>query len=351
MIFQLFLLMGQQATSADQVLDRFAAAQKIRPQLESTMTAQANGGPLVKAKLLLDGNKRALFQASAPGITYTAAIGVERTLELDSSERLYDEAPTIGLTMVESRLSGMATFFPEWIRISDLRTHVQGVKWELQGHEVINGFGCDRLKARTGTAQAGFEASVAVDQIGNIISFYSKSWEPSKRVEKNWTVTTLKMRRGFNPGEFDVPIPVGYMPYSVDARAFGVGVSQQFPLTGWTAPSGSLVSLKDKTGGKAVLVVILGEDCDASARALPWLQKLKTKVPLVFISDGAKPRLVPDALTDPQGTLLTKVGYPGTPFFGWLDGEGKVVALWMGFDPGKVSQLEKDILNKASGAE
>ena len=343
--------MGQQATTADEVLDRYAAAHKTPPRLEATMSAQVDDSPIVAARLLLDGRQRALFRVSTPASTYTESIGPNMRREIETSQRLYDETPCLGIVTEESRLSTSAMFFPEWARIADLRQYVRGGKWELKGSELINGFGCDRLHVKTGDRSSGFEASVAVDQAGNLIHMNWKGWSPQGSATKNWTIKTLKMRSSFKPGEFDVAIPIGYMPFSVDTPAIDVSVGEQFPLAGWTDPRGNTVDLKTVTGSKPTLIAILGEECDASARALRWLQMLKSKLPLVFITDGAKPRLVADALTNPKGDLLNIIAYPATPFFAWIDGSGVVRALWMGFDPAKAAELERDILDKSRRAE
>ncbi len=347
MIFQLFLLFGQQATTAEQVIERFAAAHRTPPKFEAVISAKANGGGPVNTKLLLDGLSRAWFRATVPMSTYTASIGREWTRELESSSKLYDDAQTIRLAIANSRISGLSEFFPHWVRHDDLNDFLPEAKWEFKGSETINGFGCDKLFARKVMEQQGIEIWLAVDQAGNLINVRIKMWDPERKSDREWTVTSLKMRSSFALNELEAPVPAGYMPLALDSRSMSLGMGDQFPMTGWTSGS-SAVSIQK---GKPSLIAILGADCDASKRALPWLMNFASKVPITYVSDRSTPSLVRGALTNPKGDLLQKIGYPATPFFAWLDASGKISGLWMGFDPASAAQLEKDILAKASGAE
>jgi hypothetical protein len=161
-------------------------------------------------------------------------------------------------------------------------------------------------------------------------------------------VLSIKHRNGFNPRELDAPIPIGYMPFSLDLAAPEIVVGGPFPAKGWTNAAGATVSLNLE---KSTLVAIVGEDCEVSKRALPWLNNLRSKVPVVLISDATGRSSYPGALTNPGGGLLSKVAYQATPYLALVGSSGKVKALWMGFDPERANEVERSIISKASAAE
>jgi hypothetical protein len=190
------------------------------------------------------------------------------------------------------------------------------------------------------------DVTAAIDQAGNIIRFDRKTWSPMGPADHFWEVTSLRKRTGFDPQELKVAIPVGYMPFAVDLPPYRLGIGHKFPLQGWTNAAGQKAAIRGDR-----LVVIVGEEDEVSARALPWLKSLSAKVPVTFIAEGKGCSGVKDALRNPSGELLKHVGYQATPYMLRISGDGTITGMWMGFDPERAAALEKEILTKPPAAE
>jgi hypothetical protein len=341
MILQLFLLFGQQATSADQVLDRFANARKTPLRVEAAIDASIGDSPNYATKIWVDGQARTLFLAKSPSGVYRASLKPSLIRETDETSKMYDEHPYHGWSLQGLRLSPAATLFPSWMAIPDLRKIAGAGKWELKGYQVRDGIGFDRLHLRSEQNGAGVEMNVDVDSRGFIVGFDQDQWNPMGRMRRKWIVTNYRPRVSFTSSEIELPVPIGYMPFALDYPQIGVVVGDMFPLKGWSRP----LTPKAKS-----LVVLYGEDCEPSRKALPWLQGLQKRMPITYISDGS-PKLVPSALSDRSGKLLEKLSYQATPTMYLLDEKGKVIGIWMGYDPAKAASVQKEIIEVAAGGD
>lgn len=341
MILQLFLLFGQQATTADQVLDRFATAHNPPPRFEANINVSFGNSPPIKSEIKVDGEARCLFTVRWPQGVYKALINKSLIRETVSTDKLYDEHPSRGLSLRGTRLSSAAQIFPDWIRIKDLRAIGKDPKWMLKGYQVRNGIGADRLYLRQEENGAGSIHIVDIDMRGFIVGFDQEQWNPMMRTRYRWDVTDYRPRTSFVVGELDLALPIGYMPYALDYTQGGAEPGGTFPLTGWS---------RELKIAKTSLLVVYGEDCEASERALPWLHKLESTMPVIYVSDG-KPKLVPSALYDPSGKQMEQLDFQATPAMYLLAPDGKILGMWMGYDSARAVAVQKEIVETAAGPD
>ncbi len=310
-------------TAADPIA-RYDAFMKAHPTFVATVEVSANGKAVGTGVLRLSRPHRLRFDFKAPGVDYSVC-SVEKTyIELDRVEKVYDERPsTGGGSIYESRVSAAQGLLPSFLLHGAARATL-GAKTTA-----VAVAGGDEIRATVETPNGVIELRLLIDAKGQPLRFSQKG----QGGERAWRVATFAKGKTDLAG-YILEAPLGYVPVVLPELAYPLQPGEAAPLTGWRK-GGQAVDLREPQRGKPRLLAVLGADCPVSRAARPTLASLARSMPVLNLGPGE--------ITDPSGASLKRLSPPGTPMFYLVGGDGKVKALWFGFDPSKAAAWEAEV--------
>lgn len=321
-MYTLFLLLLS-PQSADAALDRYAALKKATPSFQATVTCRINKGPASKGVLRVEPPKRLLYRAKWQQSDYALSITEHGTIETEAFGKYYDEHPDqVGLHIYESRISPTSRTFPFPLLVNDLRKTVRG-KFASQGKQVVDGVSADVVYVESSNAEGQSSTRAWIDGSGNLIEVQSK-YQPRgmPEVSYDWHFGPLKPLRNPSVALFQISPPNGYVPYAMDDPGIPVAVGQKLDLASVHA------------AGKKVLVAVV-DDSAPSQRAAASLKSLQSGgLAVVKVGDSSP--------------LSKQAHPPATPFFMLVGPDGKVENEWLGYDPAKAADFERQVREAAA---
>lgn len=305
-----------------ETLDRYVALRKKAPAVE--MVYRSAG---LKANLTLVPGRQMRLEAKGAELDYLCVVTPKGMRDIDRVVHQYDEQRFNDTAAPPSRISAAGQTFPHWILLSDLRTLApKGTKFTELGRRTVGRAAGDAVKASFRDSEGAHNYEFVIDGTGVPIQVlhYGQNMMGSYRYE--WNVDQLKPVSPPPASRFAFTVPDGYSPFSLDLIPGPAGVGSTFPLQGW---AGGDLTGKVAKGG---LIAILGTDSEPSRRAGAALAKIRAAgTPVVALGDA---KGVPGTEGyDPNGNLLERLRVPSTPVFFKVDGKGKILAVWLGFDP------------------
>lgn len=310
---------------------RFDAFLKAHPSFVATMEVSANGRPLGQGTLRIARPHRMRFDLKGKGLDYGVSSTEPAYIEIDRTERTYDERPSIGgFGMYPSRLSPLQSFVPGFLMAQSAAGLLGKAKPTVS--KVAGG---EEIHVTAQTQSGPIELRLVVGPDGRP-SRYSITSQNATRL---WRVLTLKDAKP-DLAPFRIEPPLGYVPFTLPESPPPLSIGQAAPLRGWRR-GGKSIDLGAVQRGKPRLLAVLGDDCAPSRAVRPTLIQLGKTMPVYIIGKGD--------LADPSGALLKRLSPPGTPMFYLVGGDGKVTKLWLGFDPAKAAFWMADVREAAKG--
>ena len=205
----------------------------------------------------------------------------------------------------------------------------------------------DRLEWTVVSEQGEGHFAADIDGDGRIL-FFSEAIGGRVR---EWTFSYLPTPSSFPDSKLELIVPDGFAPQTLPDAGIPLEADSKFPVEGWVdAKSGAAVSIKARLGGKTGIVAVL-DDGDISRAVVPSLKRLfDQKIPIIIV--GAKgSRTGPGWLSDPRGTLLEKLNPPATPMFYFVEPNGNLKVMMLGFDRKNASAFESEALRHISEKE
>lgn len=338
MINLLLCLLAPGADTASDVLDRYTALRRKGPAVDM---AYRTGD--IKATLIAEPGQRMRLEAKATGLDYLCIITPKGMRELDRVDREYDELPYNRPGSPPSRVSSAGQTFPAWAMISDFRKFFPGpTTFVSQGRKTIGKVTGDAIKGvwedKAQDSVHTFEA--VIDQSGAPLYVLTHGRTPMGGYRMDWTIERFRCVPKLPAKLFTVTFPDGFSPYSLDLINGPLGVGERFPLRGWTAARGGSLDLTRRLP-KGGLIAIVSADSEPSRRAAASLNRVKSAgTPVVTLGDAKG--IAGTEGFDPSGAIIDALSVPSTPVFFKIDPQGKITAVWLGFDPAKANEFVKE---------
>ena len=285
------------------------------------VTECAVGGQTVGRATLRVGNPRFRFDAKGAGMDYSLSSTEKGYVEIERATKSYDEHPAQGrVVFIQSRISGAIALMPSFLLASSAAELFGGVKPTVKG---------ERLEWTVRTSDGPVPASLLVDTGGKPAryTFGPRTW---KLISYGAGTDAL--------AAYALAIPLGYVPFALPELPTPLAVGSPAPLAGWRR-GGKPLDLSVAGAGKARLLAVLGDDAPSRA-ARPFLIDLGKTMPVFLIGPGE--------ITDPTGAGMRRLSPPGTPMFYLVGGDGKVKALWFGFERAKGAAWEAEVRAEGS---
>ncbi|MCB8932465.1 MAG: TlpA family protein disulfide reductase [Fimbriimonadaceae bacterium] len=356
-----FLLAAQQQAPA--ALDRFAryvaAAQSLAVDIKLSTASVADG----EGTFQFQRPNRVLFTMKWAGADYSFSSTERGIVEIERSTRHYDEFDAVDRLIAPlSRVSpAPGVGFPSVFVYQDLSQMLpDGARFKQIGKETLKGVQVDHLEAIYQTQRGIGHTNVFVDAQGRLLKMtQSLEGMEGPRVMA-FEYSNYRVDHALSLESYLTKIPLGYVPYALpaDARYFDENDTVGQPvLTGLDGRSSKLTY-----GGKGTFILFTSTHCPASQRAAKSLAAVRKHAEdqgykVVEISAETRRQDVrglsgaADVRFDPTGTVWTTLGLQGTPSLSLVDGQGKLVRYWYGFDPEKAKAWEQDVVDGLDGKE
>lgn len=337
---------GKAKSPADQVLDRYSTFRRTCPAVALHFTVSI-GKQDLPGEGVVDHRARLFMAYKTKGLDYLCTITPKTYLEVDNTQKLYEESDGVPHVMIgDSHLTSANQYFPIWYISDDLTKMVpSAAKRSLEAKETVNGASCDRVKVEIGGEQPQ-NLEFSIDGKGMLRKVVQTPLGMGAGSAITWIVASATAMTPSDEAKFGLKVPLGYVPYSVPTVHGPIEVGNAFPMSGWASNTGSALDLKKTLGPKGGLIVIEDES-EVSQRASSTLDHFKG-MPMVVLGTGTKP-LGGTQGYDPKGTTLKAISAPGYPLFAMVDGSGKITKLWMGFDPDAAGTFEAEVRDAFAG--
>lgn len=327
----ILILLSCNQNSAGDLLDHYVAFRKRSPFLEARFKVKA-GAQECTGHSISSGSTRLKYEMVAPGLNFQSSVGPDGAIDLNLIDQEYDELPgKPRIKALGSNLSIAPDLFPTFLLADDLRKLSQAP---------FKSAGPNHLTSHLASGESTLDLDIVMAEDGGIQSFGLESKSIAGERHLKWVFSTFTPVAGLTSKSFELPIPVGYIPYSLPNREGPLAVGVRFPAEGWRDRGGKTMALLTSLGPKGGLVALLSSDSDPSTASRKSLARIKEQVPLVVLGDSAS---VSADGYDPSGKLLSTVSAPATPLFALLDGTGKIRKLWMGYDAENPAPFESAV--------
>ncbi len=311
---------------------RYKDFTKAHPSMRISFSSTSNGKPAVSGFLLVQRPSNSFYRCQAGQDIYQVSNTEKGYVEVDHADSDYDEFPGGGLQIRSSRISPAADFAPNLALYEDLQRLFKATP------KVTPQSDGDQIYYITKGMQGSQEIWLTINQEGALASYRIKSAGMAGVKDRVWNLQYTFPH--ISPSDFSLPLPLGYQPFALPEEEVPLRKGSTVPVSGWKNASGASVNLLDEAGHKTFLLSIL-DDQLPSKRALASLRQLKSTMSVEIVGPGM--------LKDPDGSRTKTLNPPGAPMFYLVDGKGKVIDLWFGFDPEQSAQFQKDILSEAIG--
>lgn len=338
-MMNLFLcLLAPGGDAATDALDRYVALRRKAPALD---VVYRSGG--LKATLILEPAKRMRLEAKANGLDYLCVVTPSGTRELDRVDREYDALPHNVPGTPRSRVSSAGETFPAWVLAPNMRkVFPPKARFVSLGRRTVGKVTGDAVKGSYRDEQEGSTHNLEVifGADGAPLHVLSHGQTPMGGYRREWNIDRFRPIPTPADRLFTFALPDGFSPFSLDLIDGPIGVGKRFPLQGWTSASGGTVNFSRRLP-KGGLIAILSADSEPSRRAATALGRIKSAgTPVLTLGDA---KGVPGVEGyDANGRLIEALSVPSTPVFFKVDGQGKISAVWLGFDPAKAGEFVKE---------
>jgi hypothetical protein len=312
---------------------RFAQFSKSHPIMKVSFTDTFNGRPETSGVLLLHEPMYDLLMVKQGADVYKASSTPDGYLETDTGDRVYDESGPGGAEIRGSRISGAPDTAPSLIFFSDLHRIFK------VANKITPAADGDQIYVVNKGMGGSSEIWVTINEMGEISNYRIKQAGNGKVSDRYWSLQ-YTFPSSVSPSEFALQIPLGYQPFALPRELSPLQKGKMAPLAGWKLAGGQTVNLLDQSGRKPFLLAVV-DGQKPSQSAFAALHQLKSKLPVALVGPGL--------LRDPDGTRLQQLSPPGYPMFYLVDGSGKILNLWLGFDPAKSDQFQQEVTDGAKG--
>lgn len=357
-----FFLLAAQPQAPD-ALGRFAryvgSAQSLSVDIKLSGASVADG----KGTFQFQRPNRVLFTMKWAGADYSFSSTERGIVEIERANRQYDEFdPVDRLVAPLSRVSpAPGVGFPSVFVYQDLSQMLpDGASFKPIGKETLNGAAVDHLEAIYQTQRGIGHTNVWVDQAGRLLKMTQSLEDMAGPKVMTFEYSNYRVDAALSLEHYLTKIPLGFVPYALPPapRYFdeddAVGEPVLMDLRGRQS--------KLAYGGKGTLILFTSPQCPATRRAAESLVAVRKHAEgqgykVVEVSAETQRQNVrgvtgaSDVRFDPTGKVWETLGLQGTPSLSLVDGKGKLVRYWYGFNPEQAKPWEQDVFDALDGKE
>lgn len=312
--------------------------------LSVSVKTTVGGQPFGNATVKIDRPSRLAFSI-AFGPFAAAYIADEKGVtELDRQERMYDQfPPTAELFVYPSRMNSATKYgLPGFLVTRNLDSlFPKESKNKATKNIKLGTTPVDLVEGRTDGAAGYMEAKTWIDSAGKVIRIHLKIATVQSTVIIQQDFSNYQKNQPIPASAFVTSVPDGYSPYALPRGDFAMPPGTTVPNVPLrSASDGRSTSLQALTKGKVGLLVFLDTEFPRNAEFIKSLSGVKAKIAdcnqIYFSVYGdaaaAKSLGLPTVYLDPTQNQFASLGIPGAPFVYLVDGKGKVVQAFHGFD-------------------
>lgn len=308
---------------------RFDAFMKAHPTFLATLAFSSGGRTVGKGALRVARPRLLRFDAQGKGFDFTLVSTPEAYIEVERTQKVYDERPsTGGFRAYESRISGASAFLPGFLLSGTSKGLFGGLKTTVTAVP-----GGDEIHATAQTQTGPVELRLVVAPEGRPVAYSEKG----AGSDREWRVTAVEAGTA-DPAAYRLEPPLGYVPHALPDLPAPLAIGEPAPLVGWRK-GGRPLDLHDPQRGRARLLAVLDPASPPSRAARPFLVELGRTMPVFLLGPGD--------ITDPSGALMKRLSPPGVPMFYLVGPDDAVKKLWFGFDPARGKAWEAEVLEAA----
>jgi len=348
----LVVLLALRQDNPAAILARYASYRKQVPSLSVEIAMTSGKNSLANAHLLLESNKRLLFEATSKDLTYVLSETEKGTLEISPKEGLYDEYPAIGHTSTfASRVSDLSQVLPGVLLNTAIASAKSSVKFNPEGKEVIGGVATDGVGWNVQTPTGSIHYSTRIDAKGRLIRFArgaaagNEAEAGSAGTPVTWTFSNYKPISHPNLAMFSRTIPISFVPYAVpESSELAFEIGSPFPSIKLSGGE----DIQKRVGSHGMFLLIAGEDCVPSQKLLADQAAISAAVSetgsnFAAVSLASNSKQASGLRYDVSGSLQKWLGRIPTPMMVYVTPDSKVSALWSGYDPANKASLIGEI--------
>lgn len=273
--------------------------------------------------------------------------------EVEHRSKFYHEWEFPGVLVAPpSEIASSPDFgIPHFVLQGDLSALLPpGTSFERKGTEKIDNRDTERYHAAYQTPMGSGEVELFLDAQGRPWRLQIDSITQAGRRQiifhfKTWETRAPATR------DFQLNIPVGYVPAFIYEHPDPARVDQPFPATRWSAASGTIDPLTDAPD-RTFILFLVAEKCAVTDRAKTTFERIGRAAasenfrPYAGVARAtATSRPVLNGMTnvfDRSGDARKALRATSTPMI-FLVHRGVLRRAWMGFDPDKASQVEREV--------
>jgi len=166
------------------------------------------------------------------------------------------------------------------------------------------------------------------------------------------TFANYKINMPVPESRFKQTIPAGLSVYGTPRPAPPIQIGEVLPNVSVVSATGRKTTLMQALSGKQTLVACVDPDCAPSMASLSLLKKLNKPSVLVLNlnpKNGVKLASLP-VFHSSSGNLMDAMRAPMTPLYYFVNGSGKVLNVWYGFDRDQPSKFADQIKEAVKAA-
>lgn len=270
-----------------------------------------------------------------------------KAIEFDRSQQTYFEYDGRLYFPSSGFYKSAQDIFPVMFATRQIRRDVPGLK--PAGKKTVDGQAGDAFSVSHESENGPVTLQIVIGPDGRLLS--------TSRNGGGWNQSILfknyKVNEKLPANTFTLDVPAGYSPLTTISMGQGDPLTKGSQARGeWiSAETGKPVALQAILGGKTTLVAFLGDDTPSS-ESLVALKELKS-VPVVVLTEGKTDGGFKSSgfktYYDPSGKSAAALRAEGTPYFFLMDGQGKVMGSWFGYQAEEKASFLSDIRKAQTG--
>lgn len=353
-----FLLAAQPQAPA--ALDRFAryvgAAQSLALDIKLSSASVPDGVGTFKFQR----PDRVLFTMKWAGADYSFSSTERGIVEIERAERNYDEFDPVNRMIAPlSRISpAPGVGFPSVFVYQNLSQMLpDGASFKQIGKESLGGVRVDHLEAVYQTQRGMGRTNVYVDEVGRLLKMTQAVDDMEGPKVMAFEYSNYRVNGALSLESYLTPIPLGFVPYALPPAPMFFDENEEVGQPVLTGLDGRRSKLE--YSGKGVLIVFTSNSAPSqrAAASLGRVREHAEGVGYAVVEISAESRRqdvrglsgATDVRFDPTGKVWDVLGLQGTPSLSLVDGQGKLLRYWYGFDPAAAKAWEQDVFDGLEG--
>jgi hypothetical protein len=349
MTILLFLLANGQ--SGEAAADRFQAFMRATPAFSVDVRHERDRVPSAAVgKLLVRRPANIRYETEWMGERFVYGIAGGMRTELDVTRGLYELTPVDRIFFPDGNIAaGLSGTLPRPLVTGSLRDLLPpGTRFDLAETEGLPA-GVEEIRARYETDRGAESIIARIDGQGRLLRIEHQLGAPPNALKSVWIMQNFRPREELADRDFGVELRPGMVPNVLPREPVPLAQGEIAPRDGWIdLATGHAAPI---SAGTPILLLLV-DDASPSRRLLAdrgrFSELMKRHGGEVVAAAGVatkeQARLLPQPVRfDPTGKLVQRLSPAAFPAYYLLDGEGRILRLWMGYSPALAREIEREL--------